>query len=173
MEWDIILNEYFVEGSPVEDAFTYLNSCGGHVDDTGTFYRFLLNVLGVDLSDREGLDRLSFMEQRGGLELMSLFVTQCFHDGGVYGKSMYIIVSKDNGMPAADNYLFRMPDPVAWCDFQPSWSWEKWAELCDRVRYFVFSTIYDPTYKTTHEKKLFWVTNPPGAKGHYLLRIGD
>ncbi len=167
-QWDIIKGESVCPGSPVEDAISYFHQCGAEVYDTGEFYRYLLRALYVDLNS-ERLDGLSFLGIAGGLVLSCLYVTQCFHDGGISGTDHYIVVAGKDGQPLADNRLLRTFTPIPWQEFHSKYTTDAWTKECRRTQFFVYETEDEPGSRFLIKRYLYLLTDPPGAKGQYIL----
>ena len=146
------------------------NGLGGCISEV---YDFLRQFVKTDRIDDE-YGHLFFATSGDGIELQKFFGHQGFHDDQTEVISIYFVPATEKGLPKKD-WPIKLPPNVEWMSLENNSKLyrKEWFEGCKDVRVLMEEEVVMGSYYRKETNPIFFITDIPGALGHYLLKISS
>ena len=154
----------------INDALSWFFEWNSVGESTSSVYNFLKQFLGTEKLDDE-YGRLFFVTSGDGIELQKFVGHQGFHDDHTNVTSIYLVPTTQLGLPHKD-WPIELPSNVEWMPLENESKFyrKEWFDGCTDVKVFMEEKIVMGSYYGKVTSPIFFITDIPGASGHYLLK---
>ena len=161
--------KYYIDA--INEALSWFFEQNSVGENTSSVYHFLKQFLGTEKLDDE-YGRLFFATSGDGIELQKFVGHQAFHDDHTRSISVYLVPATEKGLPKKD-WPIKVAPTVEWMSLENNSKFyrKEWFKNCKDARVFFEEKVVMGSYYGKVTSPIFFITDIPGASGHYLLNI--